>query len=66
MQFQWTLLDGINDGDDEMDGIVELLKGKHAVLNMIPYNTNPGLDVPPPQLGQGARHRRRAAPAAAC
>jgi 23S rRNA (adenine2503-C2)-methyltransferase len=44
VQFQWTLLDGINDGDDELDGIVELLKGKHAVLNMIPYNTNPGLD----------------------
>lgn len=43
VQFQWTLLDGINDGDDELDGIVELLKGKHAVLNMIPYNSNPGL-----------------------
>lgn len=39
VQFQWTLLEGVNDGDDEMDGIVELLKGKHAVLNMIPYNT---------------------------
>ena len=44
VQFQWTLLDGVNDGEDELDGIVGLLKGKHAVLNMIPYNTNPGLD----------------------
>jgi 23S rRNA (adenine2503-C2)-methyltransferase len=43
VQFQWTLLEGINDGADEMDGIVELLKGKHAVLNMIPYNTIPDL-----------------------
>jgi 23S rRNA (adenine2503-C2)-methyltransferase len=43
VQFQWTLLEGVNDGDDEMDGIVELLKGKHAVLNMIPYNTIPDL-----------------------
>ena len=43
VQFQWTLLDGINDGEDELDGIVELLKGKHAVLNMIPYNTIPDL-----------------------
>jgi len=43
VQFQWTLLDGVNDGEDEMDGIVELLKGKHAVLNMIPYNTIPDL-----------------------
>ena len=39
VQYQWTLMEGVNDGDDEMDGIVELLKGKYAVLNMIPYNT---------------------------
>jgi 23S rRNA (adenine2503-C2)-methyltransferase len=44
VQYQWTLLDGINDGDDEIDGIVDLLKGKYAVLNMIPYNTIPDLD----------------------
>ncbi|WP_077034044.1 RNA methyltransferase [Pelomonas sp. KK5] len=44
IQYQWTLLDGINDGEDEMDGIVRLLKGKYALLNMIPYNTIPDLD----------------------
>ncbi|MDM4769940.1 RNA methyltransferase [Solimonas sp. SE-A11] len=38
IQYQWTLLDGINDGPDELDGIVRLLKGRYAVLNMIPYN----------------------------
>ena len=43
VQYQWTLLEGINDGDDEIDGIVDLLKGKYAVLNMIPYNTIPDL-----------------------
>jgi 23S rRNA (adenine2503-C2)-methyltransferase len=43
IQYQWTLLDGINDGEDELDGIVALLKGKYAVLNMIPYNTIPDL-----------------------
>lgn len=43
VQYQWTLLEGINDGQDELDGIVDLLKGKYAVLNMIPYNTVPGL-----------------------
>jgi 23S rRNA (adenine2503-C2)-methyltransferase len=43
IQYQWTLLDGVNDGADELDGIVELLRGKYAVLNMIPYNANPGL-----------------------
>ncbi len=43
VQYQWTLLEGVNDGEDELHGIVALLKGKFAVLNMIPYNTNPGL-----------------------
>ena len=44
VQFQWTLIEGLNDGDDELDAIVALLKGKYAVLNMIPYNTIPDLD----------------------
>ena len=43
IQYQWTLLEGVNDGQDELDAIVPLMRGKYAVLNMIPYNTNPGL-----------------------
>ena len=43
VQYQWTLIEGVNDGADELDGIVHLLKGKYAVLNMIPYNTIPDL-----------------------
>jgi 23S rRNA (adenine2503-C2)-methyltransferase len=43
VQYQWTLLDGINDGEDEIDGIVELFKGRYGVLNIIPYNTVPDL-----------------------
>ncbi len=39
IQYQWTLLKGINDSQDEMDGILRLLKGKYAVLNLIPYNS---------------------------
>jgi 23S rRNA (adenine2503-C2)-methyltransferase len=38
IQYQWTLLDGINDGDDELSAIVRLLAGKYAVMNFIPYN----------------------------
>jgi 23S rRNA (adenine2503-C2)-methyltransferase len=38
IQYQWTLLAGVNDDDDELDGIVALLRGKYAILNMIPYN----------------------------
>ena len=43
IQYQWTLLEGINDGDDEVDGIARLLAGKYAIMNMIPYNTVDGL-----------------------
>ncbi|MFT7723524.1 MAG: RNA methyltransferase [Roseateles sp.] len=43
VQYQWTLLDGVNDGADELDGIVRLLKGRYGLLNMIPFNTAPGL-----------------------
>jgi 23S rRNA (adenine2503-C2)-methyltransferase len=38
VQFQWTLLDGVNDGDDEVEGIARLLAGKYAVMNLIPFN----------------------------
>lgn len=38
IQYQWTLLAGVNDGDDELAGIVRLLAGKYAVMNLIPYN----------------------------
>lgn len=38
IQYQWTLLEGINDNPAELDGIVRLLAGKYAVLNLIPYN----------------------------
>jgi 23S rRNA (adenine2503-C2)-methyltransferase len=39
IQYQWTLLAGINDNQDELEGILRLLKGKYAVMNMIPYNS---------------------------
>jgi 23S rRNA (adenine2503-C2)-methyltransferase len=63
IQYQWTLLDGINDGDDELDGIVRLLAGKYAVMNMIPYNAIEGLDFKRPSWERAAAiarslHRR--------
>ncbi|MGA4635291.1 RNA methyltransferase [Pseudomonas solani] len=39
IQYQWTLLAGINDSQEEADGILRLLKGKFAVMNLIPYNS---------------------------
>ena len=52
IQYQWTLLAGINDGDDELDGIVRLLRGKYALLNMIPYNSVDGLDFARPSAAR--------------
>lgn len=49
VQYQWTLLKGINDGQDELDEILRLLKGKYAVLNVIPFNSHEGEDYQRPQ-----------------
>jgi 23S rRNA (adenine2503-C2)-methyltransferase len=59
IQYQWTLLAGINDGDDEIDGIVRLLQGKYAILNMIPYNRVDGLDFRRPSWERAAEMARQ-------
>ncbi|MCB1918045.1 MAG: RNA methyltransferase [Rhodocyclaceae bacterium] len=38
VQVQWTLIEGVNDGDDEVEALVDLLAGKYMVLNLIPVN----------------------------
>ena len=48
IQYQWTLLKGINDGQDELDEILRLFKGKYAVLNLIPFNSLEGDDYQRP------------------
>ena len=63
IQYQWTLIDGVNDGDDELEGIVRLLAGKYAIMNMIPYNTVEGLAYRRPSWERAAAiarslHRR--------
>jgi len=37
-QYQWTLIEGVNDSDAEMARIAQLLAGKYAVMNFIPFN----------------------------
>jgi 23S rRNA (adenine2503-C2)-methyltransferase len=63
IQYQWTLLEGVNDGEDEIEGIVRLLSGKYGVLNMIPFNKVDGLDFRRPTWERAAEiartlHRR--------
>jgi 23S rRNA (adenine2503-C2)-methyltransferase len=62
VQIQWTLLAGINDGDDELAGLERLLAGKYAVLNLIPYNAVEGLPYARPdweRAAEMARHLHR-------
>jgi 23S rRNA (adenine2503-C2)-methyltransferase len=63
IQYQWTLMEGINDGPEELEGIVRLLSGKYGVLNLIPYNTVDGLALRRPSWERCAEiartlHRR--------
>ncbi|MDR3299244.1 MAG: RNA methyltransferase [Candidatus Accumulibacter sp.] len=42
IQYQWTLLDGINDSDAEINRLAALLGGKYAMLNFISFNAVEG------------------------
>ncbi|MEQ1527422.1 MAG: RNA methyltransferase [Gallionella sp.] len=50
IQYQWTLLERVNDSDDEVEGIVRLLAGKYAVMNFIPFNAVDGLAYRRPSI----------------
>ncbi len=54
IQYQWTLIDGLNDTPEELDGIVRLLSGKYAIMNMIPYNAVPDLPYRRPAWDKAA------------
>jgi 23S rRNA (adenine2503-C2)-methyltransferase len=63
LQVQWTLLDGVNDHGAELDGLVRLLAGTYAVLNLIPYNEVDGAGFRRPPWERAAElartlHRR--------
>lgn len=63
LQLQWTLLAGVNDGDAEMERLAGWLRGRYAVLNLIPYNPSEGLGFERPSWEHAARlaramHRR--------
>jgi 23S rRNA (adenine2503-C2)-methyltransferase len=44
VQYQWTLIEGVNDGNAEVERIVQLLSGRYAIMNFIPFNEVDGLD----------------------
>ncbi len=63
VQYQWTLLQGVNDGDDEVERVAALVRGHYAVMNLIPYNRIEGLEFHRPAWQRAvemarALHRR--------
>ena len=56
IQYQWALLKGVNNADQDLLAAAELLRGKRAVLNLIPWNPLPELPFERPD-----RERCRAA-----
>lgn len=52
VQYQWTLIEGVNDSDAELERIVQLLSGKYAIMNFIPFNAVDGLDFCRPSAGR--------------
>jgi 23S rRNA (adenine2503-C2)-methyltransferase len=59
IQYQWTLIEGVNDGDDEIEGIVALLSGKYALMNLIPFNSVPGMPWRRPSWERAAQMARQ-------
>ena len=42
IQYQWTLLAGVNDSREEIERIADWLSGKYAMMNLIPFNAIEG------------------------
>jgi 23S rRNA (adenine2503-C2)-methyltransferase len=55
IQYQWTLIEGVNDSDAEVERIAQLLGGKYAVMNFIPFNEVDGLDYCRPPVARIAQ-----------
>lgn len=59
VQVQWTLLEGVNDGDDELEAVGDLLRGRRMMLNLIPYNDVEGSGFRRPSWERAAEMARR-------
>jgi 23S rRNA (adenine2503-C2)-methyltransferase len=53
-QIQWTLIAGVNDGDDEWAALPPLLQGRKMMLNLIPWNAVDGLPYARPDAERAA------------
>jgi len=48
VQFEWTLLAGVNDSDEDVQQVSALLQGTRALLNFIVWNAVPGMPFSAP------------------
>lgn len=55
--FEYVLLRGINDTDDDARRLIKLVHGIPAKVNLIPYNENPGLGFGEPDPDRVERFR---------
>ena len=58
LTFEYVLLDDINDHESHARELAELLQGKTALLNVIPYNPVDGLPYRTPSPAKVARFRK--------
>lgn len=56
--FEYVLLGGLNDSDDDAYRLAQLMKDMPAKVNLIPYNENPGLGFKEPSQARVERFRR--------
>ncbi|MGH9402452.1 MAG: 23S rRNA (adenine(2503)-C(2))-methyltransferase RlmN [Terriglobia bacterium] len=52
LTFEYVLLDGVNDTEDDAQRLAGLLRGIRAKVNLIPYNSGSGLPFRPPDFGR--------------
>ncbi len=57
--FEYVLLGGVNDTDEDAVRLSRLVKGIPAKVNLIPYNENPGLGFRAPEPGRVEAFRDR-------
>jgi 23S rRNA (adenine2503-C2)-methyltransferase len=55
IQYQWTLIEGVNDSDAELERLTELMQGRRGIVNLIPYNTVHGLDFKRPSIDRARK-----------
>lgn len=52
LTFEYVLLEGVNDSEDDARRVADLVAGMRAKINLIPYNSGSGLPFRPPDFGR--------------